>query len=451
MKNRILIFTLTLTALIVTSCSNYFDQPPTNAIAAEEITREDYPVLRIGLYDGIQNWNLFWLTEDNSADNLVYRATYTQHGEIDDNRIGISNSFMNSFWSSIYRAAVACNKFIVALNYDSDKTANVGGLTVNQYLADARYIRAYVYYLGIKLWGDFPYVDENTTEDEARTITRIPASQIIPKIIDDLKFAQANARPYSVTGPKYISQEAVTALLARVYLYNDDLINAEIEAEKVIASASVGITDDYLGIWRGSNDKELIFYITAFGSIDQNAQGFYLRAITNNGRFELPVDETLVADFALEPTDSRRVVIENSGFTTPFGYQSVKYNNGDNSDIWPVARVAEMYLISAEANGYPAGLTRLNEVRTNRGLPALTAATVTNATEFYRALMRERRLELCFEGFRFTDLRRMCTKYGFNITEFLPNISGVNDTNLWYPVPHEQRLMNPNLTQNLGY
>jgi hypothetical protein len=110
-----------------------------------------------------------------------------------------------------------------------------------------------------------------------------------------------------------------------------------------------------------------------------------------------------------------------------------------------------MYLISAEAQGYPAGLTRLNELRIKRNLPPLTTETVTTATEFYTVLMRERRLELCFEGHRWTDLKRMCKKYKLDIHQYLPNISGIDDINLLYPVPFTQIQLNPNLTQNPGY
>ena len=450
MKNRTLLIIIGLASLAAPSCSNYFDKPPTYAIAAEEITQEAYPVLRMGLYDGIQSWTLFWLTDDNSADNLIYRTSYYQHGEIDDNRIPTENSYMNTDWSNIFRAVVACNKFITALNQEEDRSVNIGGFTVNQYLAEARYIRAYCYYHGIKFWGDFPYVDENTPQEQAMVIARSPMAQIIPKIVEDLQFAQSYGRPHSATGPKYISQEAATALLARVYLFADDLTNAGIEAEKVINATSVGISNDYMAIWRGTNDREMIFYLAGHSS-DANSHGFYLRDQSNNGRFELPVDETLVADFALEPSDERQGVIEKSTLSSPFGYQSVKYNKADNSDPWPVSRVAEMYLISAEVNGYPAGLSRLNEVRTNRGLPPLTSETVTTATEFYTALMRERRLELCFEGHRWIDVRRMCKKYALDIHSYLPNISGIDDHNLLYPVPLRQIELNPNITQNAGY
>jgi len=447
MKNIILLFTLTFT---LASCSAYFDKPPTNAIGADQISRSHYHALYIGMHDAIQtNWNLFWLTEDNSADNLLYRTSFWQHGEIDDNRITLSNTFMNNDWGYIYRALSACNGFISILNKESDKALIINGITINQYIADARAIRAYVYYKGVTLWGAMPYLDEDTTTEEAEVISRKSEDDILVKMIEDLKFAQTNCRPYSKTGPNYMSQEAATALLARVYLYADDLPNARIEAEKIIALSNVDITNDYLGIWRANNDKEIIFYLTGTAT-DQNSHGFYLRTENNNGRFELPVDPTLAAAFATEPTDTRVAVLAATGNST-YPWECIKYNNADNSDIWPVVRVAEMYLISAEAAGYPAGLVRLNELRAKRGLPNLTTTNIPNQTTFATAILKERRLELCFEGHRFTDLKRMCKKYNLNITTYLPNISGVNDNNLWYAVPQEQILINPNLSQNQGY
>ena len=447
MKNKII---LSILAFTLASCSSYFDKPPTYAIGSESVSSNDFYASYIGVHNAIQtSWELFWLTEDNSADNLIYRTSFWQHGEIDDNRITLSNTFMNNDWGYIYRGLFACNTFLSLLNKETDKTQVINGISINQYIADTRAIRAYIYYKGITLWGDMPYVDENTTTEQATVINRTPVATIITNMISDLKFAQENSRPYSVTGPKYMSKEAATALLARLYLYNDDLPNARIEAEKVIASTNVAITNNYIGIWRGANNKEMIFYVAGTGT-DSNSHGFYLRAESNNGRFELPVDPKLVEDFATQPTDTRVAVISNSGVAA-YPWQCIKYNNADNSDIFPIVRVAEMYLISAEAAGYPAGLTRLNELRAMRGLSDLTPALVPNQKAFATAILRERRLELCFEGHRFTDLRRMCKKYNIDITQYLPNITGINDTNLMYAIPIEQIQVNPNLTQNPGY
>jgi len=447
MKNKII---LSILAFTLASCSSYFDKPPTYAIGSENVSSNDFYASYIGIHNAIQtSWELFWLTEDNSADNLIYRTSFWQHGEIDDNRITLSNTFMNNDWGYIYRGLFACNTFLSLLNKETDKTQVINGISINQYIADARAIRAYIYYKGITLWGDMPYVDENTTTEQATVMNRTSVATIITNMISDLKFAQENSRPYSVTGPKYMSKEAATALLARLYLYNDDLPNARIEAEKVIASTNVAITNNYIGIWRGANDKEMIFYVAGTGT-DSNSHGFYLRAESNNGRFELPVDPKLADDFATQPTDTRVAVISNSGVAA-YPWQCIKYNNADNSDIFPIVRVAEMYLISAEASGYPDGFVRLNELRAMRGLSALTPALVPNEKALATAILRERRLELCFEGHRFTDLRRMCKKYDINITQYLPNITGINDTNLWYAVPIEQIQVNPNLEQNPGY
>lgn len=68
-----------------------------------------------------------------------------------------------------------------------------------------------------------------------------------------------------------------------------------------------------------------------------------------------------------------------------------------------VSRIAEMYLISAEAQGM-AGLDRLNELRQYRGLQPLT--NITSDSEYEKAVALERRKELYCEGFLFFDLIR---------------------------------------------
>ena len=86
-----------------------------------------------------------------------------------------------------------------------------------------------------------------------------------------------------------------------------------------------------------------------------------------------------------------------------------------------------------------------------RNLPALTTETITNTTQFAQAILRERRLELCFEGHRWFDLRVLCGRYNLNITQYLPNISSTTDYNLLYPITANELLINPNLKQNDGY
>ena len=76
----------------------------------------------------------------------------------------------------------------------------------------------------------------------------------------------------------------------------------------------------------------------------------------------------------------------------------------DNSGY--VLRLAEVYLIRAEASGRSAGLPDLNTLRESRGLADLTGADVPDSTSFLNAVLDERRAELNFEGHRLFDLAR---------------------------------------------
>ena len=68
-----------------------------------------------------------------------------------------------------------------------------------------------------------------------------------------------------------------------------------------------------------------------------------------------------------------------------------------------ISRLAEMYLISAEAQGLNGGLDRLNELREKRGLDRVSPG---KDADFLDAVLQERRLEFLAEGFRWYDLVR---------------------------------------------
>src|SRR5690606_36852689 len=81
-----------------------------------------------------------------------------------------------------------------------------------------------------------------------------------------------------------------------------------------------------------------------------------------------------------------------------------KYPSGQTGkDPVIISRIAEMYLISAEAQGLNNGLDRLNQLRVNRGLSAVSP---TSEPDFLDAVSKERQMELLGENFRYYDLVR---------------------------------------------
>ena len=138
---------------------------------------------------------------------------------------------------------------------------------------------------------------------------------------------------------------------------------------------------------------------------------------------------------------------------------------------WVVFRLSEIYLNYAEAEAQlgqtATALTYLNKIRQRAGMPNVTSG---GGSDLIRKIQQERRIELCFEGHRFFDLRRwgiadqgagdalgiIITPTNPQNTTFSYQVATVQ-TRVWlpsfyfYPIPRSEIQANPNLTQNPGY
>jgi hypothetical protein len=142
-----------------------------------------------------------------------------------------------------------------------------------------------------------------------------------------------------------------------------------------------------------------------------------------------------------ETGDTRRNLLTTNSTATYTSKYDVLYGN------IKFMRLAEMYLTRAEANfraGTTVGATPLadiNAIRTRARLPVLTALTLP-------VILKERRLELAFEGFRLGDLKRNQE----SAFDPLANTTFAwNSPKLVFPIPLREINANPNLTQNAGY
>ena len=110
-----------------------------------------------------------------------------------------------------------------------------------------------------------------------------------------------------------------------------------------------------------------------------------------------------------------------------------------------VTRVAEMYLIKAEALGAVNGLATLKEFMNKRYATVLLPSNMTDI-EFQNQILDERHRELYAEGQRWYDVKR---------TNRLDLFSSLNGRNylMYYPVPQSERDLagEENYPQNEGY
>lgn len=394
--------------LAITACN--LDYYPTTAVSDSSLTEADYSNLLTGVYDGAQSIRLN--ISDIAADNLTSPGWWP---DIDNNgQTASTSSDINSLWNSHYKYVQLANNLINLIERSAEPTpAQV------QIEAQARVIRAWLYTRIAQLWGDAPLLLEVTDE----LVGRDREEEIWGQVVADLEYGVQYAPEFSDRG--YVSKVAAKALLARTLLIGPAAIQdkgrAKQLAEEIIATGQFGLAADFADIWHAKSSNEIILQWTNLNG-DSGSDGWFMRSDIVNlyeaengsgsagygeqGRYENQVDRA--AFDAFEEGDKRKdatvrhLKLANGAET----WDCVKYPSYNAADPWPVIRIAELYLISAEAQGYPTGVERLNQLRTVRGLKALNAGVDITADNFIDRIMAERRVEFYAEGQRWYDLRR---------------------------------------------
>ena len=385
---------------------------------------DDIEALRIGMYNKVQEGPTYY---SYIAFDLFGGELMTSTGRPIDLINSLSNAlhtFVSSQWNGYYKALLQVNNVMSIAEGLADSP------TRNRVLGECRYFRAYIYLCLVTRFGDVPVLRQNT---QAK-VSRDPASMAWELVEEDLDAASGFLNGLSADSFYYVSPAAVTALKARVKLYLGKKGEAKELAESLIANPNYAL-DDFDKIFRSKANKEVIFAfscLTEDGSSIKISNQFYSYNHPNKGSYNYrPAGDvmTMYADNDLRKEVSI-TTLDNLNFVN-------KYPSGQTgSDPVVISRLAEMYLISAEAQGLNGGLDRLNELREKRGLDRVSPG---NEADFLDAVLQERRLEFLAEGFRWYDLVR---------TGKATQTLGTKDYQCLMPLPSRELLYNPNLKPN---
>ena len=425
MKKNIVI--LAFTIAVATSCADMLDLTPYNAIAPSAVTESDVPQLRIGMYWKVQELpgRTTYILDDLLGGNLTPKNN-TSTLALANTILNAQSSITEDAWAGSYKALYQVNNVIAAAEGLPD------GDTKNLVLGEAYYFRAFLHLGLVTHFGDVPLMLKNTSVD----VPRDQASKVWSAIETDLDAAIALLG--SSESRYYVSQDAATALKARVMLYRGKNEKALLLAESLIEKGIYKL-DSFEKIFRGGTDSETIF---AFKCATEDGSGitlstlFYSYNHPNKGSYVYQPAQDVMTLFS--DTDSRKEItvttLDNLNFIN-------KYPSGQTgSDPVIISRIAEMYLVSAEAAGlYEGGLQRLNELRAARGLEAVSPRS---EEAFAEAVALERRKEFVGENHLFYDLVR---------TGKAVETLGIQDYQTVLPVPESELQNNSELTQNDRY
>lgn len=448
-KRMVVITSLALTPF---ACSDFLDKPaqgqllsqsfPTTPADALAATNAVYNTLRNSSF----NFGLFPILDimsddaykgSNPTDQASTIGPYDRFQQIP------TETSLASWWSALYegvkRANVVIEK-VPAIAMDE----GVKG----RYLAEAKFLRALYYFDLVRAWGAVPKV---TSVDTQSNLTRTSASEIYNFIIEDLTVAVQTLpekSEYPATDMGRATKGAAKALLGKVYLFQNDYVNAEKYFLEVVNSGQYSLMPDFMDAnsKAGEFGAESVFEVGAIGfeGIENggaqygNVQG--VRGTPNRGwGFNRPSLDLMATFEANDPRKESTIIYLNEvvdGITiigdvnTP---DETRDGSGNlleiecyNQKVWTpgdnvpsqfdynrrIIRYADVLLMAAEAlnhNGKDAqALEYVNDVRKRaRGgnniiLPDIAAT----GTALGDAIFQERRVELALEGLRFWDLVR---------------------------------------------
>ena len=382
-------------------------------------------------------------TQQNASD-FIPAAQYL----IAPDRMG----YLSGLYQIRYENIAACNIAI-----DGIQKAPINEELKKQYLGEALFFRAFNYYDLVNNFGGVPLVLKGLSSNELN-LEKSTKEQVYKSIEDDLKTASENLKAsYSGTDKGRVTKWACIAMLARVSLFQEKWQEAEDYSTKVITEGGFALQPNFIDIWSVNNPNgvesileaqtnsvntqtlgnKMSTFAGARGELSDNFPSKSTADVMDGWGWCTPTSdlencyksendvirrrstitvngEAAYGDAINNPTHIWNAALTKSNRVIRKYYIPIATRRTLNSPYTqaplnvPIIRLAEMYLTCAEAQFHLGkigqALTNVDVIRARVGL--LPKSGKVFGSEVLRAIWKERRMELAFEGIRLFDIRR---------------------------------------------
>jgi len=353
-------------------------------------------------------------------------------------------------WGVVYNVINNCNNVIHFAPLVGEKDPNFTQSQLNSYMAEAVGIRALCYFTLLRTFRNIPLILEPTISDsKSFEVEQALPDSVINFLIKDLKGVENKAKKdFKSFGAEEdkgrITQKAIWALLADIYLWKNDYENCINYCDKILNDqdyrADLGLEPSasfHKTVFVDGNSREGIFELQ-FNAVNIINTAVY-KLYSRDNFFGLPVSFLLSSYDFLEKekgtlfaaTDNRSkyfaflkaqesgcfpilkyVYLPNTPNPTQFArnHESTAYI-GNGSRNWIFYRLPDIYLMKAEALvekddenwGEAYDWVKLSY---NRANPDGELPIVNSREEMRELVFNERQREFLFEGKRYFDLLR---------------------------------------------
>ncbi|MCG6190863.1 RagB/SusD family nutrient uptake outer membrane protein [Maribellus maritimus] len=496
MKNLINIIMKFKSILIIgillgaSSCDDYLKEEAYSFLAAENFytNADNAEAAIIGVYNGLVErnkvyerwyWDFLHLLDDQST---IHRNPLFIC--IDDFNIGDDHAYLEELWGGIYNVINRANVCIERIpDVDMDEAER------NSLIAEARCIRASMYFILVRLWGEVPLsLSLVNTEAKANT-PKASIDEIYVSIVEDLEFAE-DYLPQTRVSSEYgrVTKGAAKALFTDVLLTREEWAKAAAKAKEIIDSGNYSLLSNFQDIFSLDNEinSEIIYPIVVDGINYCNwfasfaHAGGTENANCANGAQVWQVDEQSDIWLNWSDNDPRKAytvyeeylkrdgtignVRETSRPYPAYGKWNAPDEKGvgyspNNPIIYRYADILLMYAEAlSQANNGPnqEAYNAFNMVR-RRGyaqpvneISEFDLQTGLDASSFRDSVIRERSYEFVIEGKRLFDLMRIG-----KFPQILKDMGkDVRPNARFLPIPAAEIEANNSLTiddQNEGY
>lgn len=510
MKSTFFVINIFFTLILFSSCKkDFLEQTSPNGISINENfqTQNDVLLALNGTYQALRSSDCIGenagLWTDDRSDDINSTDNQSNNGEpfqFTSFSLVSSNTYLYRHWTGLYIPVSRANLVLSAI----DKVKFSSDSLKTQYIAEMKFIRAYMYFNLVREFGDVPLVTEVLSDaDQAAALTlRVPREQVYAQIVKDLKDVVASNLPIvqPLANKGRISLQAANGLLGQVYLTMATTLDAataatNLDNAKTYLTACYNIRTfanlpdipypDVFDVTKKGNNPEIIWQI-----VYVQGDPVYYSGIAANNQAKGETINSQVTSTGSGGTLSLDLLKEfeagdiRAGFSIKYdstpavqSYFITKYRDasaaagklGYGGNDFIIMRYADIILNLAEAYMYLGDNTTavqfLNMTRARAGRPDY--ATMQNDAVYAAkyptlklAILHERRIEFAFEHHRWHDLQRF-----FNPTDLVTYfhsksqadynnspLTNFSTKDYYFPVPLNETNLDPGkMYQNPGY